>query len=306
MASFWVSKLRFWGRARRIQSSRLGITRHAPQRIIVGPIVFLFVALFSQNLYASPFISEIFFPGASEYPGSGIEVSGIGAEGASLLVVNARPDGRLVIRRKYEISPPGTALLADLGTLQAFQTTPDISSAGVEIPAFSLPLSDPIALAVFAGSTPLQVGTALSQPATVSFSLAANPIVDWITLSPESSLAEAQASVFSIDQGLAEALGIDELDRPIAPTLGVTTLARPSIGGVPQLDLLLPGTIGQGISGASANLVDFPASPGAANPSTVAAPTILPAPTGLAVWGITGLWLAQRSPKRESRCESAS
>lgn len=238
-------------------------------------------------------------PGSADYPGSGIEISGIGDSDASLLVIDAKPDGRLVIRRKYEITLTGTALLADLGTLEAVVPT-HLLNATAELPAFSLPLGDPVALAVFHGTTGLQPGVALNQPAGVGAELTANPIVDWVVLGPGDTATAAEAGVFTLSEELAAALGIDDLSRPIAPTFGVTTLARPAFTDQPELGLLLPGSIADGIAGASANLHDFAVSPGAANPLTTARSPVTPEPGSAVVWAGVSRGLACR--KRRSRC----
>ncbi|MEL7089277.1 MAG: hypothetical protein AAGL98_12700, partial [Planctomycetota bacterium] len=75
--------------------------------------------------------------------------------------------------------------------------------------------------------------------------------------------------------------------------------ARPSVGFVPQLGFLLPGSLSGGILGTSAGLNDFRASPGAVNPPTTPTGFVTPEPTSVAVWMIAASGMV--GPRRKNR-----
>ena len=262
-----------------------------------------FAGLFAQSVSASPFISEIFLPETVTASGSAVELSGIGESGATLLVVNARPDQGLVVRRKFEVFTPGTVLLGESSTVDTL-VPPPLSANTQELPPFSLPLSDPVGLVLFAGTTQLQPGVGLGQPQVVAAELALNPIVDWVFLGPGPTQATAEAGLLGIDDDLAAALGLVSLPRPVAPIQEARVWARAILDGAPRLDTLLPGSIDGGILGTSAQLNDFPASPAGANPGTLARPPgdpedggTTPEPGGAALALMLGVALARRSAR---------
>ncbi|MEM7626006.1 MAG: hypothetical protein AAF333_10300 [Planctomycetota bacterium] len=236
-----------------------------------------------------------------------MEISGIRGDGATLLLVNATPEGQLTIRRKFEVSTPGTLLLGENAVLGDL-VKPDQRDFTVTLPPFSLPLGDPVVLAVFEGETALQPGTALARPELVGSALTANPIADWVTLGPGSALDTAEAGLFALDEDLAAALGIDDLPQPVAATQDISVLARAIIDNIPRLDTLLPGTISGGISGASARLEDFPASPASFNPGTTLQTTTGPGDNATPEPGAAAMWLAAgglaAGRGRRSRCSA--
>lgn len=236
-----------------------------------------------QTAAAAPFISEIFLPGSGA---TAVEVGGIGQAGAALLVLDAIDGRQFRVRRKFDLAGPGglndTAVLAEPGWAAVLDGSPPpgVSGRVTEVPAFSLPITDPVALVLFDGATGIGPGTLLGQPASVAAELAANPIVDWVAFGLGPTADDAAAAMQAVTPQLALDLGIHGLPRPITATYEASVLARPVVAGLPVSAHLLPGTPA-GVPGFAANLQDFPASFGLANPDTASrgnVHTIIPEP----------------------------
>jgi len=214
------------------------------------------------------------------------------------LVVDASDGANLRVRMSQFLSPAAGFDVAVFGEAgwDTLPTTQGLSLNYTPAPHPILPLTGHAVLLLFEGVAPVNQGVRLGQ-----VTLAPDAVVDWVGLGPGANLTQARAGRQALTAAVAAALGVDDLPRPLAPTGSVATLARPRITGEPLLDALLPGST-LSIDGSSRGLLDFPVTPGRANPDTEAVidvPT-LPEPGSAALLlPLLGAW------GRRGRCPPA-
>ncbi|MEM9883570.1 MAG: hypothetical protein AAF800_11700 [Planctomycetota bacterium] len=255
---------------RRLRRPR-GPRRSGVVRLVVG--LLLGLASSAEGAY----VSEVFLPrdGAAA-----VEVSGLGDDGARLLVVDAAVGRSLRVRQTHQLpgradTPEGwgVVLLAepgwDAGAVWAEPATPRTT-----VEAYGLPLSGPTALVLLDGRPETDAaGRRLTDTADWSDLLDDHPVVDWVWFA-----SGGTSVVRSLTPGEAEALGVAALPQPVADTDHAEALARARTAAGVDLTALLPGQGGLVAAGA-AGYRDFDLSAGRLNPVTVAMPE--PAVAGL-------------------------
>ncbi|MEM1110216.1 MAG: hypothetical protein AAGH99_16140 [Planctomycetota bacterium] len=230
-----------------------------------------------------------------QYGATGVEIDGIGADGATLLIIDASR----------------TRLSIDAAVFLAAPTTPESSVALVvgpdwdaaapfDTPAPAVPPlasdlfedSSPYYLALLEGKSTIGPPGAIDDGSRIAALLQETPIVDWVGIAVD---APTQNSRFPVTLGVTTLLnlGIESLPRPTVNTGDASTLARslsPEQG--PDLNQLLIGRGGI-IDGSPAGLQDFASSPGLRNPAAVPTPE-----PGVGLLLVTGLLARFRRPRR--------
>ncbi len=211
--------------------------------------------------WAAPYISEIVLPAAGT---TAVEVAGLDASGATLLIVNA---SRTTFSVQQVVTLPAATAGNPASSLAIIAETDGIAAAAGQATTItrSSPLflpDRPTALVLIHGHSTIDPSARLGTDSPVPGISPMTPIVDWVsftsgTLSP---LQEPTAATIA-------ALGISHLDRPTAITTGFTALARAITAQGPVMDSLLAGTA-NGFIGDAANIQPFAYSPGRENPLT--------------------------------------
>jgi len=219
--------------------------------------------------WAGPYISEVVLPAAGT---TAVEVVGLDAAGATLLVVNASRDR---LRVQQAISLPAASQTAEGSGLvvvagagwgdAAFVDASPTTTLTFETPLFSDFL--PTSLVLIQGHTAIGTGASLGSGSTVSGITSTTPIVDWVSFAPGTH-AQAQLAVRPPPAASVAALGIADLPRPTVGTADATALARAVTEDGPVMDLLFTNIGGSVFSADAHGFADFAFSPGLENPTT--------------------------------------
>lgn len=244
--------------------------------------------------HAGPFISEVYLPA---WGGTGVEISGVGATGATLAVVNASPGREFRVSATYfvpGVSPEqahrSTVTVADPDWADALPITAS-PAATVDAPNALFASDAPTALVLIEGQSALPTGVRLGSGAVPVGIDDDTPIVDWVGFAPADSAAGAAAALETLSPQAIATLNIAGLQRPAAGTHDVSVLARAILEDGPVLDTLFTAG-GQWIDASGGGWTDFLVSPGQANP--IALPLTAPEPH--AVWAVLLLLGAARRP----------
>ncbi|MEO0514964.1 MAG: hypothetical protein AAF086_06675 [Planctomycetota bacterium] len=245
---------------------------------------------------AAPFISEIVLPAAGT---TAVEVAGLDAAGATLLVVDASRSN-LSVRQLIALpaatpNDPATSLaLVAGGDWPA--GTPQTTATAIRFTAPLFLQDRPTALVLVQGQVSLGPSARLGTGSAVPGISSLNPIVDWVSFA-----SGAFGSVQDPSAASVAALGISDLDRPTAVTTGFTALARALTADGPVMNHLLGGTTA-GILGDAAKVQPFAFTPGRQNPLTTViddsdTPPVPEPGVGLLL-ALGGLWGARRPARR--------
>lgn len=253
-----------------------------------------------SSAQASPYLSEIVLPVTGA---TAVEIDGLDAAGATLLVVNASRQ-RLSVQQVIPITPAttGNAGLVVVGGVGWDVLAPpqarQAATVQLDVPLFFDDI--PTALVLIYGQSVISDNASLGNAAAVSGISLDTPIVDWVSFARGTNDEAAALLHGPSDEGLV-ALGIADLPRPTAGTTGVSVLARALTSEGPARGSLLAGTP-NGIAADPLGLRDFAFSPGLQNPETLPRadeePPPIPEPSLGLILGLGLLAATRRSAHR--------
>ncbi|MBB6430243.1 hypothetical protein [Algisphaera agarilytica] len=215
---------------------------------------------------AAPYISEIILPAHGT---TGVEIDGLDAAGATLLILNASRE-RLSVQHAITLPPAdqtpsgrGLALITGLGWAAAIPGG-TLQAAVVEMDDALFSDALPVALVLIHGQGTFNPGLSLGSGSAISGITPDTPIADWINFGSGTD-TQARAVVQGPSVAAIQALGIADLPRPTSGTADVTALARALTEDGPALDRLVGGT-SAGYDAEDLGLRDFAFTPGQQNP----------------------------------------
>lgn len=239
--------------------------------------------------FGSPFISEIYLPG---WGGTAVEIDGIDAAGATLLIVDATPARKFTVRQVHHLTaaalgqtPASTITLAGTGWTDSLPggVSPGVT---VEVGDELFSADKAIALVLLRGQSSIPRLAQLGVGSAIADVDPDASVVDWVGFAPAPAGTDPASMLETLSPTAAAALGVTTLPRPAATTRDVTVLARALTVDGPVLDRLLGGTslgidaggaVGGAVGGAGGGAgvggyLDFAVSPGITNPATVSTP----------------------------------